>query len=55
MIATGKRARKASGLTRYEIHFNEHEGKSTAKRRRSKWGKKGQRQAMKQGKFSRAE
>lgn len=52
MNTTGKAARKASGLNRYEIHFNEHANKSDAKRRASGWGKKGQRQAMKDGRFS---
>ena len=52
MNTNGKKARKASGLTRFEIHFNEHTSKSDDKRRRSGWGKKGNRQAMKAGKFS---
>lgn len=52
MNTNGKKARKASGLNRHEIKFNEHSQKSDTKRARSNWPEKGQRQAMKAGKFS---
>jgi len=55
MNATGKKFRRETGLNRHEIHFNKHTNKSDAKRRRAGWGKKGQRQAMKEGKFSRVD
>lgn len=40
MIATGKRARKATGLNRHRVHFVNHTTKSDAKRHRSGWSYK---------------
>jgi hypothetical protein len=52
MNTNGKKMRQSMGLNRYEIKFNEHSCKSAEKRNRMSWGPKGQRQAMKAGKFS---
>lgn len=41
MNATGKRLRKQTGLTRYELHRDSHAHKSPAKRARARWGKSG--------------
>jgi hypothetical protein len=37
MNATGKRARRATGLDRYGVHRMQHAVKSDAKRRRMNW------------------
>lgn len=44
--------RKQTGLTKAQLHFGKHTNKSDDKRRRAGWGPKGQRQQMKDAKFS---
>ena len=41
MNINGKQMRKATGLNRHEIHFAKHSHKSTVKRAKMGWGKKG--------------
>jgi len=40
MNATGKKARRESGLNRHQLHFNNHKKKSRAKIRRMRWSRK---------------